>query len=53
MTRFLICGLGSLGQHCVAVLKDHGVAVSALEEQLLWVVKYQIKPGDSWRVHGC
>ncbi len=31
LTRFLVCGLGSLGQHCVAVLKDYGVAVSAID----------------------
>ena len=30
--RFLVCGLGSLGQHCVAVLKEYGVAVSAIDE---------------------
>jgi Trk K+ transport system NAD-binding subunit len=30
--RFLICGLGSVGQHCVAVLKQYGVTVSAIEE---------------------
>lgn len=31
LERFLVCGLGSLGQHCVAVLKDYGVAVSAID----------------------
>ena len=29
--RFLVCGLGSVGQHCVAVLKEYGVAVSAID----------------------
>ena len=29
--RFLVCGLGSLGQHCVANLKTFGVAVSAVD----------------------
>ncbi|MEB3359886.1 MAG: NAD-binding protein [Synechococcales bacterium] len=50
--RVIVCGLGSLGQHCVLILKEFGVAVSAIErhatdeweipevpdllEQLLW-----------------
>lgn len=29
--QFLVCGLGSLGQHCVANLKTFGVKVSAIE----------------------
>ncbi|NEP42472.1 MAG: hypothetical protein F6K35_25935 [Okeania sp. SIO2H7] len=29
--RFLICGLGSLGQHCVAALKKFGVVVNAID----------------------
>lgn len=29
--RFLVCGLGSLGQHCVANLKTFGVLVSAVD----------------------
>lgn len=29
--QFLVCGLGSLGQHCVANLKTFGVQVSAIE----------------------
>ncbi|MBE9008439.1 NAD-binding protein [Fortiea sp. LEGE XX443] len=29
---FLVCGLGSLGQYCVSVLKEFGVKVSAIEE---------------------
>ena len=28
---FLVCGLGSLGQHCVANLKTFGVSVSAID----------------------
>ena len=28
---FLVCGLGSLGQYCVAALKEFGVTVSAIE----------------------
>lgn len=28
---FLICGLGSLGQYCVSVLKEFGVTVNAIE----------------------
>ncbi|MEB3211624.1 MAG: NAD-binding protein [Leptolyngbyaceae bacterium] len=27
----LVCGLGSLGQHCVEILKEFGVVVSAIE----------------------
>ncbi len=30
--RFLVCGLGSLGQHCVAALKEFGVNVVAIEQ---------------------
>ena len=30
--QFLVCGLGSVGQHCVAVLKQYGVAVSAIDQ---------------------
>ncbi|MEB3277471.1 MAG: NAD-binding protein [Lyngbya sp.] len=29
--QFLVCGLGGLGQHCVAALKAYGVKVSAIE----------------------
>ncbi|GGA25071.1 TrkA family potassium uptake protein [Okeania sp. KiyG1] len=29
--RFLVCGLGSLGQHCVAALKQFGVIVNAID----------------------
>ncbi|GBE92519.1 potassium channel family protein [Nostoc cycadae] len=29
---FLVCGLGSLGQYCVSVLKEFGVKVNAIEE---------------------
>ncbi len=28
----MVCGLGSVGQHCVAVLKEYGVAVSAIDQ---------------------
>ncbi|MBI4780056.1 MAG: potassium channel protein [Oscillatoriophycideae cyanobacterium NC_groundwater_1537_Pr4_S-0.65um_50_18] len=30
LDRFLVCGLGSLGQHCVAELKEYGAIVSAI-----------------------
>ncbi|MBD2021989.1 NAD-binding protein, partial [Leptolyngbya sp. FACHB-36] len=30
--RFLVCGLGSLGQHCVAVLREFGAVVSAIDQ---------------------
>lgn len=29
---FLVCGLKSLGQHCVALLKDYNVKVSAIDD---------------------
>ena len=32
MDQFLICGLGSLGQHCAAALKEFGVKVLAIEQ---------------------
>jgi len=31
--RFLVCGLGSLGQHCVTVLKEYGAIVSAIDQE--------------------
>ena len=38
---FLVCGLGSLGQYCVAALKEFGVTVSAIEiaKPTHWEVK--------------
>ena len=38
--RVLVCGLGSLGQHCVATLKAFGVSVSAIDlsRPSLWEV---------------
>lgn len=33
LNQFLVCGLGSLGQHCVAVLKEFGVSVIAIEPE--------------------
>ncbi|GBF55994.1 potassium channel protein [Microcystis sp. 0824] len=29
--RFLVCGFGSLGQHCVKSLKEFGVSVVGIE----------------------
>lgn len=39
-SRFLVCGLGSLGQFCVSVLKEFGVPVSAitLTQPLSWEI---------------
>jgi Trk K+ transport system NAD-binding subunit len=31
--RFLVCGLGSLGQHCVLALKEFGVKVIAIDRE--------------------
>ncbi|NET59313.1 MAG: potassium transporter TrkA [Symploca sp. SIO2E6] len=33
LDRFLVCGLGSLGQHCVTVLKEFGVKVIGIEQE--------------------
>ncbi|NES18943.1 MAG: potassium transporter TrkA [Symploca sp. SIO3E6] len=33
LDRFLVCGLGSLGQHCVTVLKEFGVRVIGIEQE--------------------
>lgn len=30
--HFLVCGLGSLGQHCVYALKQFAVSVTAIEQ---------------------
>jgi Trk K+ transport system NAD-binding subunit len=32
LDRFLVCGLGSLGQHCVVALKEFGMSVVAIEQ---------------------
>ena len=32
LERFLVCGLGSLGQHCVAALFEFGVRIVAIEQ---------------------
>lgn len=31
VSSFLVCGLGSIGQNCVAVLKEYGASVNAIE----------------------
>ncbi len=38
--RFLVCGLGSLGQQCVVVLKEYGAVVSAID----------LVPPSNWEV---
>lgn len=38
--QILVCGLGSLGQHCVANLKTFGVRVNAIE----------LHPSDRWEI---
>ncbi|MGD1862185.1 MAG: potassium channel family protein [Leptolyngbyaceae cyanobacterium] len=38
--QILVCGLGSLGQHCVANLKTFGVQVNAIE----------LQPSDRWEI---
>lgn len=32
LNRFLVCGLGSLGQQCIVALKEFGVSIVAIEE---------------------
>jgi phosphoglycerate dehydrogenase-like enzyme len=32
LDRLLVCGLGSLGQHCVAALKEFGVSVIVIKQ---------------------
>jgi phosphoglycerate dehydrogenase-like enzyme len=32
LDRFVVCGLGSLGQHCVVALKEFGVKAIAIEQ---------------------
>ncbi|MEA5593593.1 NAD-binding protein [Rivularia sp. UHCC 0363] len=32
-SHFIVCGLGSLGQHCIKLLKDFGVPVIAIDKQ--------------------
>lgn len=52
--RFLVCGLGSLGQHCVAILKGFDVTVTAIEQSppAMWEIDdlphllYQMWVGD-------
>lgn len=38
--KFLVCGLGSLGQYCVSILKEFGASVNAIELQpiALWQI---------------
>ena len=40
LNRFLVCGLGSLGQQCVVALKEFGVSVMAIEQA----------PPQSWEI---
>ncbi|MGB7445107.1 MAG: NAD-binding protein [Coleofasciculaceae cyanobacterium] len=40
LDQFLVCGLGSLGQHCVVALKEFGVSVIAIESE----------PPNNWEV---
>ncbi|MBF2027625.1 MAG: NAD-binding protein [Oscillatoriales cyanobacterium C42_A2020_001] len=40
LSLFLVCGLGSIGQNCVAVLKEYGVEVNAIE----------VAPLNDWEV---
>jgi Trk K+ transport system NAD-binding subunit len=42
LDRFLVCGLGSLGQHCVVALKEFGVKIIAIEREL--------SPHQDWEI---
>ena len=33
--QFLVCGLGSLGQQCVSILKEFGAVVGALDKAVI------------------
>ena len=43
LDRFLVCGLGSLGQHCVVALEEFGVKVIAIERRIL--------PYQDWEIN--
>ena len=42
LDRFLVCGLGSLGQHCVIALREFGVQVIAIEKQITIEADWEI-----------
>ena len=48
LARFIVCGLGSLGQHCVVALKEFGVSVIGIEQEIpkRWEInqKYVLLP---------
>lgn len=53
--QFLVCGLGSVGQHCVAILKDFGVIVHAIDQdcQQDWEIPQLPHLLDSWIMGDC
>jgi Trk K+ transport system NAD-binding subunit len=53
--HFLVCGLGSLGQHCVANLKKFGVRVSAIDRvpYTIWEIESVPEVLDRMLVGDC
>jgi Trk K+ transport system NAD-binding subunit len=55
INQFLVCGLGSLGQHCVVALKDFGASVIAIEQELpkTWEIPNLLELLDDLIVGDC
>lgn len=55
LDRFLVCGLGSLGQHCVLALKDFGVNVVAIDrvQPEIWEVPNLVASLDELIIGDC
>jgi voltage-gated potassium channel Kch len=53
--QFLVCGLGSIGQHCAAILKDFGVIVHAIERTELteWEIPGLLSGLDGFYLGDC
>lgn len=52
--QFMVCGLGNLGQHCVAVLKEYGVSVSAIDKvQPGWEISNLPNLLEEFLIGGC
>ncbi len=54
-SRFLVCGLGSLGQFCVSVLQEFGVTVGAitLTEPITWEIPHLADRLDRLLIGDC
>ncbi|MFZ9737938.1 MAG: potassium channel family protein [Prochlorotrichaceae cyanobacterium] len=53
--QFLVCGLGSVGQHCAAILKDFGVVVHVIErvEPTEWEIPNLLGHLDGFYLGDC